>query len=177
MPLIYVFDGKKMTPLIYGNTPQEAETEYEKHNVKIEKSNSVFVPSIEEGMKKLAEDAGINIEELKNIYEFDGRRPILIAGISGKNNRETVQSASLLILISLEYVYGEKEVAATVLRDAVKNVGASINNLSTDINDIRNQILRLGKERSPDTRYKLTTPGRKEALKFIKKIVEGSEKI
>jgi hypothetical protein len=129
---------------------------------------------IEEGIKSLSKEAGINEEQLRNVFDFEKSDLRLITTIGGENETEKQFKAAVCILTAYHYCYGRDEIKSQELRKKFEWLGiTSLVNLSANLAKYKQFLIPKGKLKSPDSGYKITLPGIKEGLKNIKKLAEA----
>jgi hypothetical protein len=125
--------------------------------------------SLDEGIKKLAADAGITEEQLKHVFDFEDEDLNLIATVEG-NEAEKQFKATICILTALDYCYGKDIIESKILRKKLEKLGISLNNLSTNLAKFANFIVPKGEPGSHNFCYKITLPGKKKGFEIIKSL-------
>ncbi|MFH1774527.1 MAG: hypothetical protein ABH874_06175 [Methanobacteriota archaeon] len=129
--------------------------------------------SLDQGIKKLAADAGITEEQLKHVFDFEEEDLNLIAAIEG-NEAEKQCRATICILTALDYCYGKDIIESKILRKKLEKLGiSSLNNLSTNLAKFANFIVPKGEPGSPNFCYKITLPGKKKGLEIIRELASA----
>lgn len=142
---------------------------FEEHISKIPKE-SEKISSNEEKIQKLAQEAGISVEDLKKVFDFDGDELHLICTFGEEKLEENQLNSSLTYLTGMNYYLNRSELLAKNLRSTIENLGISLSNFSTNLQEHRNFIIKKGMEKSPKTSYKITALGLKRGLEIIKEL-------
>lgn len=131
-----------------------------------------------EELEPLADFVRLPPEALSTIFDIDpmGEEvPVLqledVEKLGGKQ-RDKQRNASLMLLIAWEVCYDEDKVASSDLKDALGFSGIPDENMYNMYQDEGDRYFDRG-GRGPTATVALTGPGKREARKVIKKIVEG----
>ena len=117
--------------------------------------------------EKLSSELNLEISTLESIYSIYNQKLTLLK-ITGKDEKEKTQNTTLLVIIGYDYLLNIAEVLSQDIRRNVAEHGLSLSRFATHINEISpKQIKRIGKPKSPKTRYKLTIPGREKAKELL----------
>lgn len=123
-------------------------------------------------IENLAKDAGLTEEQLKHVFNFEENDLDLIAPIKGSWQEKQLKT-TVTILTGLRYCYEKDKILSTHLKRKLENLGiGSLSQLGPTLSEHPQLIIPRGKGRF--TSYKITEPGKKEGLKIIKELVEGS---
>jgi len=153
----------------------------EEHDVKIKElekilriskavKQKVYITSSEEGLEKIAEKTGIEKEKIQMIYDLEEEQLTLLS-VVGKDDREKIKNAALLVLLGYKYIFGEDNILSKEIRRNIAVNRITINNFATILNDIiPSFICKKGKPKSPKTTYKLTLRGEAEAKELLKEL-------
>ncbi len=175
MSLKFIIDSRgKVMPVIIADSREQAEAEFKEHPTAFKAAVPAAQHSIEEGIKKLAVAVNVTDEQLKSVFEFANEKPILIAIIEGMQ-KEKMKKICLVILTAYEFAYGEECIMTAIMKSHMEDAGVTVSTSfgSTLTQACKGLIITIGTKYSPNTAYKLTTPGRKEGLRLIKELAEG----
>ena len=126
---------------------------------------------IEECIIKLSEEAGINEEKIRHVFDFNKKDLNLIKIIKDKKESTKQFKATVCLLTAYHYCYGNDKIKSRDLRKKLEWLGIrSLGNLSINLSQYKQYIIPEGKSRSPEFSYKITYPGIKEGLKIIKEL-------
>lgn len=141
---------------------------------KIEKSTPRILN--EEGIKKLAKDSRISIEELKTVFDLDDDDFRLVREVNG-STREIHLKSTLLYLTGYKYFYGIDEVPSNELRKQLIIFGIQRDvALSTNLKKFGNYVIhKKGPKGSTKTSYRLSILGLKEGTNLIHDIIKGTK--
>ena len=128
-----------------------------------------------DSIKKLAKDANITIDQLRQIFDFEEEDLTLLTEIIGKNEEERQFKATLLMLTGLSYCYGREEILSPDLKERLARLDIrSLTNLSANLRKYRQYILLKGRPGDPRARYKITGPGKRKGLGMILELIASS---
>jgi hypothetical protein len=126
--------------------------------------------------EKLASALEVELERLRNIIDFSDDDFHIIVNIPGNTDSDKQKNSALIILTIRYYCLGDREIPSNELRNRMRDLGiGSLINMASNLNSIRNFIIRCGKPRSPATRYRITDPGIREGLRLLKQLLQKSE--
>lgn len=128
---------------------------------------------LEKNMGKLAKSAGIEIDQVKQIYDFEKEDLTLLVEAGGEDVGEKQLRATLVILVGLSYCYEKEEILSGVLGKKLKTLGISLANLARNLDEHPRFVLPVGKPKSTKFQYKITVPGKNEGLKIVRELVVG----
>jgi hypothetical protein len=132
----------------------------------LERKETKFEPG------KLASALGVELDKLKSVIDFSENDFHIISEISGYTEGDKQRNSALIILTIRYYCFDNREILSGELRDFMRDLGiGSLINMATNLNSIRNFIIRIGKAGSPATRYRISDPGIKQGLKLIKEML------
>lgn len=147
--------SKKRTP----HKPQDNETEEE----------LTIVENPEEMISTLANELGVELNQLQDTISVNGNKIEIISSINDKSLKQKMIKASLCVLLLFEKFYNSQWVKATTIVEQLKEMGIhdSGSNLSTYLKN-ESQLFRY-RGQNLNREYKLTTAeGRKQALEILK---------
>ncbi len=122
-------------------------------------------------ISKLAEAAGITVNQLKDLFQFEEQGPVFIGRVSGTEAEKQFQISRLTMLVFKD-VYEQEWVRGSVLWKILKDYGVgSLDNLSANLTSKESEIRAMGQKRG--RKYKLTEIGRQNALVALKQFVVG----
>jgi len=131
---------------------------------------------VEEHIQKLAQDAGIVIEKIREIIDPETLRLTVI--IEGKSEGEKQLNSTLCILTAKKYFYGDGSILSQELRVKLKKLGIkSLANLSKNLAKYPNYLICNVTKGSKSSSYEITIPGIKRGLELIKNLVKNNDKI
>lgn len=124
--------------------------------------------NIELKIQKLAELVGIEVSQLEDIFQFEEKGPTFIGRVNGTEAEKQVQVCRLAILV-LKEVYGQEWVEGSILWKILQDCGiGSLDNLAKNLKAQGNEFRMMGQKRGK--KYKLTEPGRQNALQSLKQL-------
>lgn len=141
---------------------------------KIERPISITLK--EDGIKQLAKDSRISIEEIKTVFDFDNDNFRLVREIKD-GTREIHLKSTLLYLTAYKYFYSIDEVPSNELRKQLKNFGIPyLVALSTNLKKYGTYIIhKKGPKGSTKTSYKLSVLGLKEGTNLIHDLIKDTK--
>jgi len=120
-------------------------------------------------LEKLAEHCEISIENLKNIFDYDGKKFILITKIEGGTEAEKQVRGALLILTAWYKGLGEEWVTSIKLGEALSTRSIATNHIVESLKAKNNLFKDNGKARR-SMAYGLKTQGWQEGIRLIKEL-------
>lgn len=134
-------------------------------------TNTAIVKDMEAKLAELAHNAGISIEQLKDVFNFEVERPVFIGRVNGKESEKQFH-ISRLVMLAFKDVYGREWIEGSILSKILKDYGVgSLDNLARNLTAAENEVRAMGQTR--DRKYKLTETGRQNALTALKQLVTG----
>ena len=126
----------------------------------------------ENGVQQLAKKANVSEEKIREMFDFENNTLTLVKVI-GKNLKEKIQNASLLVLFGYKYRFNKIELLSQEIRRNVGENGIPLENFATYLNElVPSSVRRKGKPKSPKTTYRLIPSGEFKAKELIKKLSE-----
>jgi hypothetical protein len=102
---------------------------------------------IEGKVQKLAEIVGIEVRQLKDIFQFEENQPIFIGRVNGNEAEKQVQICRLIILVSKE-VYEKEWVEGSFLWKILQDYGiGSLDNLAANLKARENEFRMIGQKK------------------------------
>ena len=143
-----------------------------KEKPKLEKSGD-----LETKIKKLCDDAEVNYEDFYKIFFIEDKEILLLIVPPGKNEAEKQLKATLLILTTSKYLFGQDFMKSSDINKKLEKLGIkSLVNLSTNLTRYRQFFIPRGKSKSRNFGFQIIIPGEKEGLKLIKDFLENEKK-
>lgn len=128
--------------------------------------------SIELNYEKMKKEMNLDENAINSIFDYNNQLLTLLQTL-GKNDKEKTQNITLLIILGYDYLLGINQIKTKEIRRNVSEHGISLNNFATHLKEIMPlYISRIGKTTSPKSKYRLTTPGYKQAKKILLLISE-----
>jgi hypothetical protein len=125
--------------------------------------------NIGEKIEKLAKDANITIEQLKDVFDFKENVPIFISKAEGKEASEKQVQISELVLLVMHEVYEQEWLASSFLWQVLQECGVgSLDNFAANLSQRTDLFRAMGKKRG--RKYRLTGPGKTAALELLKRL-------
>ena len=125
--------------------------------------------SMDDKIKKMAEAAGVTVNQLNDIFQFGETTLKFIGRIEGKDAGKQVQ-ISRLIIFAYKEVYGQEWVEGSIIREVLKDCGVgSLNHFSENLMHFENEFRTIGLKSA--MKYKLTEPGKQTAITLLKQLV------
>jgi hypothetical protein len=122
------------------------------------------------GVDALAGRAGVEETNIREIYDIEPETLTVVQGL-GDTARERTQSIALLALVGYKFLFGKDDVLAQEIRRNVADNGVSLTDFAKHMNEISPQLVRrIGKTKSPKTKYRLTTLGEARARQNIRSL-------
>ena len=122
------------------------------------------------GITKLAERVGLSAEKLDSLYDADNNTLTLLR-VEGSDEAEKTKRISLMVILGYKYIFGNESVLSSEIKRNVAENRVPLNNFASYLNEMMpSQIRRIGKPKSKNTKYKLTTPGEVEAKEMVKQM-------
>ncbi len=128
--------------------------------------------TISEPLSQLAEKCGIDLQELKNVLDYENNEFILLKKIEGSSDVQKKVTGCQIIITAWMKGKNIEWVKGSILRELVeKNSLGDTSILAKNLND-SGFFRTKGQYRGVE--YSLTTNGWQEGLKLITKLAEGS---
>lgn len=125
--------------------------------------------------ENFAKVTGSTVEKLCDIFDFDDEDIHILCEIPGKNDAEKQKNASLLYFTSAYYCKGVRECDIKTLNKKMSDLGIkSLGNVSTNLKNFENFFVQKGKKGSAATIYRITNPGLRRGVEFIKNTCKTS---
>jgi len=126
------------------------------------------VQTVESKLEKLAKTAGIQVQQLKDIFQFAEKEPVFIGKVAGTEANRQVQ-ISRLLLLAMQEAYGTEWVEGSFLSKALQDYGVgSLPNLARNLGEETADFRAMGQKKG--RKYKLTEQGRKTAIESVKQL-------
>jgi len=126
-------------------------------------------------LKHMAEKTNLELNILCKIYDLEDEDVKLNVSLDNRKESEKQVIASLLILTCKYYCYGTDLIRAMDLNKKLKWLGIkSLSNLKSNLSK-DGYFETKGKSRSNNYSYKITFPGLKKAIEYIKIIVKENK--
>lgn len=129
--------------------------------------------------QNLSTAIGIEFDGLKSVIDFTDDSFRIIGDIEGASEGDKQRNASVVILTVRYYCIDDREISSGDLRSMLQDLGiGSLVNMATNLNLVKNFIIKIGQPGSTSTKYRITDPGIREGLRLIRQMVTisgGSE--
>jgi len=129
--------------------------------------------TLDEKVDSLANKMDLEVEDLKSIFDFEKDQPYLIKDLPGSKNIEKQHKFVTMYLTVLKYCYNQEKIKSSKLKEIAEDKEFMDTHFGNNIKNYTPYIRTMGKRRG--TKYKITHPGTKKGMDFIKKLVEGEE--
>lgn len=113
----------------------------------------------------LAAKCKINTDNIRNVFEFNKGRFVLLKEPEGKTDVEIQIKSSLCVLTAYKISQDKEWIKASVLVDSISERGISLNHFSKNIGTRKDLIKKMGEKKG--TQYGITTKGWQEGLELI----------
>jgi hypothetical protein len=124
--------------------------------------------NVELKTQKLAELVGIEISQLKDIFQFEEKGPTFIGRVNGTEAEKQVQVCRLAIFI-LKEVYGQEWIEGSFLWKILQDCRiGSLDNLAANLRARENEFRMMGQKKGK--KYKLTELGRQNAIQSLRQL-------
>lgn len=130
-----------------------------------------IVENPEEIMSGLANELGVELDQLQDTISINGNKVEIISSINDPSSKQKMIKGSLCILLLFEKFYNSQWVKATIIAEQLREIGIHDpgSNLSTYLKN-ESEFFRF-RGSSLNREYKLTTTnGRKKALEILKEL-------
>lgn len=126
------------------------------------------VPTLNTNIQNLSKKCDLSIEQLKNVYDFQEKYPILIIPLKGNQSEKQIL-ASRLLLVAYDEVYGQEWLSLT---EVLQNHGiGALQHLSENLDRAQNIFLKRGERNT--RQYKLVNSAKIASYKIISQIAKG----
>ena len=124
----------------------------------------------------LSNKLGLSKEDLQDIFDFsaDGTIRVLTSGLPRESDAKKQQNVVMAYLTVLYCCSGKDRESADLLRQLCQDLGIKDKkNFSRNIEVISNCIKPIGKHKSSQKQYKITSSGREKGIELIKNLVKA----
>ncbi len=134
--------------------------------------------TLEDRKENFAEEIGVETGKLDHMFDIDWENQDIdiVKDIERDTNKEEHIEGTICLLTAYSYILDEDEIKSSILKEKLRDLGMnSLQNLGTNLSEVRKFIRPKGKPRSNDYKYEIRPLGKKEGLKHIKKILDSIE--
>lgn len=115
-----------------------------------------------------------NLPSEISVFEEQDNK-IIVTHVNGETPKDKTQNITLLTLLGYKSKLNQNEILSNLIRDNVAMNMVPLDNFGTYINRlIPRYILRIGKAKSTNVKYKLTTFGEAFAKNLLKELNENA---
>jgi hypothetical protein len=133
-----------------------------------------IVDNQNEAMSSLADELGIELDQLKDTISINGNKIEIISSIIDASAKQKMIKAALVVLLLSEKLYNSEWVSASIITEKLRETGIHDpgKNLSTHLKN-ESGLFRF-RGNNVNREYKLTTTnGRKKAFEILKELAVG----
>lgn len=135
-----------------------------------------IVENPEEVMSGLANELGVELDQLQDTISINGNKVEIITSINVPSSKQKMIKGSLCILLLFEKFYNSQWLKSAIIGEQLKEIGIHDpgNNLSTHLKN-ESEFFRF-RGSNVNREYKLTTTnGRKKALEVLKELTSEED--
>jgi uncharacterized protein with NAD-binding domain and iron-sulfur cluster len=123
--------------------------------------------TLNEKIARFAKKVNLDVDKLKDIFEFKEDKPVFIAKVEGTDG-EKQGKASQCLLIVFDEIYEKDWLETSILRQMLDDYGIPLANLARNLTNQKEIFRKMGQKQA--TKYKLTGLGKKKASELIREL-------
>lgn len=123
--------------------------------------------TLDEKIVRFAKKANLDVDKLKDVFEFKEDKPIFIAKVEGTDVEKQVKFSQCLLVV-FDEIYEKEWLEASILRQMLDDFGTPLANLARNLTNQKEIFRKMGPKQA--TKYKLTGQGKKKALELIREL-------
>lgn len=123
--------------------------------------------TLNEKIARFAKKVNLDVDKLKDVFEFKEDKPLFIAKVEGTNAEKQVKFSQCLLVV-FDEIYERDWLETSILRQMLDDYGISLANLARNLTNRKEIFRKMGQTQA--TKYKLTGQGKKKALELIREL-------